>query len=196
MVALMTLSDELTDRLLRTRTVVLGQTVDDDSANLIAAQLHLLESEDAGADIKLFINSPGGSVFAGLAIYDAMQFVSCDVVTVATGLAASMGQILLCAGEPGKRFALPHASIMMHQGSAGVGGLAADIQIQADNLLRMKVLMNELLAAHTGQSAETIEADADRDRWFSPEQAREYGMIDHVVASRAELDAHLKGAVA
>ncbi len=194
MVALMTLTDELTDRLLRTRTIVLGQQVDDEIANLISAQLRLLEAEDATADIQLLINSPGGSVSAGLAIYDTMHYIANDVITVATGLAASMAQILLCSGTPGKRFALPHASIMMHQGSAGVGGVASDIEIQAANLARMKTLMNQLLARHTGQSVDTINADADRDNWYSPAEAQAYGMVDHVVASRDELEAAIKGA--
>ncbi len=190
----MTLTDELTDRLLRTRTIVLGQQVDDEIANLISAQLRLLEAEDATADIQLLINSPGGSVSAGLAIYDTMHYIANDVITVATGLAASMAQILLCSGTPGKRFALPHASIMMHQGSAGVGGVASDIEIQAANLARMKTLMNQLLARHTGQSVDTINADADRDNWYSPAEAQAYGMVDHVVASRDELEAAIKGA--
>lgn len=193
MVALMTLEAELTDRLLRTRTIVLGQAVDDPIANSITAQLHLLEAEDSTTPVTMLINSPGGSVTSGLAIYDAMQFINCPVATVATGLAASMGQILLCAGATGRRFALPHASIMMHQGSAGVAGVAADIEIQALNLARMKRLMNEVLARHTGQPVETIEADSDRDQWYSPDEAVAYGMIDHVVTSRADFDRLISG---
>ncbi len=189
--SLMDLADELTDRLLRSRVLTLNQSIDDEIAAILTAQLHLLEAEDPRRDIRLFINSPGGSVTAGLAIYDTMQFISCDVITIASGLAASMGQILLCAGAPGKRFAFPNASIMMHQGSAGFGGTAADIAIQAEYLATTKERMNELLSLHTGQDIETIERDSDRDNWFDAERAQSYGMVDHVVGDRLELDAIL-----
>ncbi len=188
MVAHLSLADELTDRLLRTRTIALNRPVDDEVAALLSTQLLLLDAEDARKDVKLLINSPGGSVTAGLAIYDTMRFISSDVATIATGLAASMAQILLCAGTAGKRFALPNASIMMHQGSAGIGGAAADIAIQAEQLAATKQRMNELLSFHTGQSVEVIERDSDRDNWFDAEQAQAYGMVDHIVTSRAELD--------
>ncbi len=191
----MNLADELTDRLLRARVLTLNRPVDDEIAAILTAQMLLLDGEDSERDIRLFINSPGGSVTAGLAIYDTMQFIGADVVTVATGLAASMGQILLCAGAPGKRFALPNASIMMHQGSAGFGGAAADIAIQAEQLAATKQRMNELLALHTGQRPEAIERDSDRDNWFDAEQAKAYGMIDHVVRDQNELDASLASTI-
>jgi ATP-dependent Clp protease protease subunit len=175
--------DQLAQRLLYQRIVVLGSEVDDPVANRICAQLLLLSAEDARADISLYINSPGGSVSAGLAIYDTMQLIPNPVSTLAMGLAASMGQFLLCAGAPGKRYSLPHARIMMHQPSAGIGGSAVDIAIQAENLDYMKSLLHRLTAEHTGQRVETIVADADRDRWFTATQAKDYGMVDHVVAT-------------
>ena len=175
--------DQLTTRLLHQRIVVLGTAVDDAVANRLCAQLLLLSAEDPRADVALYVNSPGGSVSAGLAIYDTMRLIPNDVSTVAMGFAASMGQFLLCAGTPGKRFALPHARIMMHQPSAGIGGTAVDIAIQAENLVYTKGLMHRLLAESTGQSVETIADDSDRDRWFTAQQALEYGMVDRIVES-------------
>ena len=172
-------------RLLRERIVFLGTQVDDTNANLICAQLLLLAAEDAERDISLYINSPGGSVTAGLAIYDTMQFVPCDVSTVCMGLAASMGQFLLCAGAPGKRFSLPHSRILMHQPSGQAQGQAVDIAIQAEQIIYLKRMMAERIALHTGQPIERIEADSDRDRWFTAEEAKEYGFIDQVI-SRAQ----------
>jgi ATP-dependent Clp protease, protease subunit len=168
-------------RLLKERIVFLGAQVDDSSANLICAQLLLLAAENADREISLYINSPGGSVTAGLAIYDTMQFVPCDISTVCMGLAASMGQFLLCAGAPGKRFALPHSRIMMHQPSGQAQGQAADIAIQAEQILYLKQMMAERTAFHTGQSIERIEADSDRDSWFTAEEAKAYGIIDAVI---------------
>jgi len=146
-----------------------------------------LESEDPARDIWLYINSPGGSVTAGMAIYDTMQFVSCDIATICVGMAASMGQFLLCAGAPGKRYALPHAEIMMHQPLGGVRGQAADIAIQAEHMARTKRTLFERMSVHTGQPYEKLVADADRDRWFSPEEAKDYGIIDSVIVKRGEI---------
>ena len=174
-------------RLLRNRIVFLGTQVDDTSANLICAQLLLLAAEDAERDISLYINSPGGSVTAGLAIYDTMQFIPCDVSTVCMGLAASMGQFLLCAGAKGKRFALPHARILMHQPSGQAQGQAADIAIQAEQIIYLKRMMAERIAFHTGQPIERIEADSDRDRWFTAEESVEYGIIDRVIERAASV---------
>ena len=171
--------DFLYQRLLRERIIFL--------ANEICAQMLLLAAEDPEKDIYLYINSPGGSVSAGMAIYDTMQFIKNDVATVAMGLAASMGQFLLCAGTPGKRYSLPHARIMMHQPSGGIGGTASDIRIQAEQMLYTKTKMAELIAQHTGQSMDQITADSDRDRWFTADQAREYGIVDHVVASARDV---------
>jgi ATP-dependent Clp protease protease subunit len=182
------LDDQVYNRLLRERIIFLGQAVDDTIANAICAQLLLLAAEDPDRDVWLYINSPGGSVSAGLAIYDTMQWVRNDVATVAMGLAASMGQFLLCAGAPGKRYALPHAQILMHQPSAGLGGTASDIKIQAEQHLHMKKQMAELIAYHTGQSLETVERDGDRDRWFTAEAAKEYGFVDRVVRSAGQVD--------
>jgi ATP-dependent Clp protease, protease subunit len=179
--------DQLSARLLHQRIVVLGQEVDDPIANRICAQLLLLSAEDQRRDISLYINSPGGSVSAGLAIYDTMRLIPNDVSTLAMGIAASMGQFLLSAGTPGKRYALPHARILMHQGSAGIGGTAVDVQIQAENLEYTKALMNRLIAEHTGQDLETIARDADRDRWFTAEQALEYGFVDQILQSVADV---------
>ena len=176
------LEDQLYQRLLRERIIVLGTQVNDEIANRICAELLLLAADDSERDIWLYINSPGGSVTAGMAIYDMMEYVPNDVCTVAMGLAASMGQFLLCAGERGKRYALPHARIMMHQPSGGIGGTAADIAIQARLFAENKVELNKLQAEHTGQTVEQIEIDADRDRWFTAPQALEYGFIDHVVS--------------
>ena len=183
---LLPFGDQLFQRLLRHRIIFLGQQVDDDIANRICAELVLLASEDEKRDISIYINSPGGSVTAGMAIYDMMQYVPNDVATVAMGLAASMGQFLLCAGAAGKRYALPHARIMMHQPSGGIGGTASDIKIQAEQMLYTKKKMAELIAHHTGQTVQQIEEDSDRDRWFTPQQALEYGFIDHVITSARE----------
>ncbi len=177
----MNLDDSVFNRLLRERIIFLGSVVEDVMANTICAQLLLLAAEDPGRDIYLYINSPGGSVSAGMAIYDTMQYVENDVATVAMGLAASMGQFLLCAGAPGKRYALPHARIMMHQPSGGIGGTASDIAIQAEQMLYTKRKMAERIAFHTGQSIEQIERDSDRDRWFTADEARDYGFVDDVV---------------
>lgn len=177
------LSDSVYERLLRERIIFLGTQVDDDIANKICAQILLLSAEDPTKDISLYINSPGGSVNAGMAIYDTMQYAECDISTTAMGLAASMGQFLLTAGAPGKRFALPHTRIMMHQPSAGIGGSAADIAIMAEQFAYTKRELNELQAQHTGKPVEQINADADRDRWFTPEQALEYGFIDRVITN-------------
>src|SRR5271156_4066583 len=174
-------SADVYQRLLRERIVFLGTEVDDSNANLICAQLLLLAAEDANRDISLYINSPGGSVTAGLAIYDTMQFVPCDVSTVCMGLAASMGQFLLCAGAKGKRFSLPHSRILMHQPSGQAQGQAADIKIQAEQIVYLKQMMAERIAFHTGQPVERIEADSDRDRWFTAYEALEYGFIDRVI---------------
>ncbi|CAL2059499.1 ATP-dependent Clp protease proteolytic subunit [Streptomyces murinus] len=176
------LGDQVYNRLLGERIIFLGQQVDDDIANKITAQLLLLAA-DPDKDIYLYINSPGGSVTAGMAIYDTMQYIPNDVVTIAMGMAASMGQFLLTGGAAGKRFALPHADIMMHQGSAGLGGSVTDIKIQAEYLLRTKHRMAELTALHSGQTFETITRDADRDRWFTPEEAKEYGLIDEIITN-------------
>ena len=181
------LDDHIYQRLLRERIIFLGSEVRDQNANAICAQLLLLAAEDPDRDIFLYINSPGGSISAGMAIYDTMQFVSNDVATVGLGLAASMGQFLLCAGAKGKRYATPHARIMMHQPSGGIGGTAADIAIQAEQMLYVKKLLAERIAFHTGQSVEQIEKDSDRDRWFSAEEAREYGFVDHVVSGAKQV---------
>ena len=175
------LDDQLTARLMHQRILVLGQEVDDAIANRLCAELLLLSAEDPHRDISLYINSPGGSVSAGLAIYDTMRLIPNDVSTLALGLAASMGQFLLSAGTPGKRYALPHSRILMHQGSAGIGGTAVDIEIQAENLEHVKSVMIGLIAEHTGQPVEQVERDSLRDRWFTAEQARDYGFVDQVL---------------
>ncbi|NMH96766.1 ATP-dependent Clp protease proteolytic subunit [Pseudonocardia acidicola] len=185
--ASMTLSDSVYERLLQQRIIVLGQQVDDDIANRIAAQMLLLSAEDPTADISLYINSPGGSVTAGMAIYDTMEFIECDVATYGMGLAASMGQFLLSAGARGKRYALPHCQILMHQPSAGVGGTESDIAIQAELFRRHKQEMAELISEHTGQPVERIMADFDRDRWFTAQEALEYGFVDHVISRAGQL---------
>jgi ATP-dependent Clp protease, protease subunit len=177
---------EVFNRLLQDRIVVLGSEVEDNIANLIIAQLLYLEAQDDSKDIWLYINSPGGVITSGMAIYDTMQFIKPDVATVCMGLAASMGQFLLCAGAPGKRYSLPYARIMMHQPSGGVRGQAADIAIQAEQMHYVKKVMSERIAFHSGQSQDQIEADSDRDRWFTSEEAKEYGLIDHVIARRGE----------
>jgi len=174
-------------RLLKSRVVMLGSDVNDDIANLICAQLLFLEGEDSTSDVWLYINSPGGSITAGMAIYDTMQFISCDVATVCLGLAASMGQFLLTAGTAGKRYTLPNARLMMHQPLAGLRGQASDIAIQAEQLAFTKRRMAELTAHHSGQSIDQIQRDSERDRWFTPEQAKEYGLVDKVIVRRGEI---------
>jgi ATP-dependent Clp protease protease subunit len=181
------LGDNVYQRLLKERIIFLSSVVEDSMANAISAQLLLLAAEDPEKDIFLYINSPGGSISAGMAIYDTMQYIKNDVATVAMGLAASMGQFLLCAGAPGKRYALPHARIMMHQPSGGIGGTASDIKIQAEQMAFTKKKMAELIALHTGQKAETITADSDRDRWFTADEAKDYGFVDHVVRSAGQV---------
>lgn len=179
--------DSVYQRLLQDRIIFLGTQVADDMANAICAQILLLAADDPEKDIFLYINSPGGSISAGMAIYDTMQFVKNDVATVAMGLAASMGQFLLCAGASGKRYSLPHARIMMHQPSGGIGGTAADIKIQAEQMKFIKAKMAELIAEHTGQSMQTVTDDSDRDRWFTAEEAKDYGFVDHVVRSARDV---------
>ncbi|KGM18539.1 MULTISPECIES: ATP-dependent Clp protease proteolytic subunit [Corynebacterium] len=180
------MNDHVFERLLRERIIFLGSQVDDEIANKLCAQILLLAAEDPTKDISLYINSPGGSVTAGMAIYDTMRYAPCDIATYGMGLAASMGQFLLSAGTKGKRYALPHARIMMHQPSAGVGGTAADIAIQAEQFAHTKREMAELIAEFTGQTVEQITKDSDRDRWFTAQQAKEYGFVDHVITSAKE----------
>jgi len=175
------LDDQLSSRLLYHRIIVLGSEVDDKVANRVCAQLLLLSAEDPRSDISLYINSPGGSVSAGLAMYDTMRLIPNDVSTLAMGLAGSMAQFLLCAGTKGKRYSLPHAQVLMHQGSAGFGGTAADVEIYAEQLERTGATMIKLIAEHTGQPAATVERDSLRDRWFNAQEALEYGFIDHIV---------------
>jgi ATP-dependent Clp protease protease subunit len=175
------LDEQLISRLMFQRIVLLGTEVDDAVANRLCAQLLLLSAEDPRGDISLYINSPGGSVSAGLAIYDTMRLIPNDVSTLALGLAGSMAQFLLCAGTPGKRFSLPHAQVLMHQGSAGFGGTAADIEIYAEQLGRTGATMMRLISEHTGQPLERVEHDSLRDRWFSAGEARDYGIVDHIV---------------
>ncbi|MEE6280377.1 ATP-dependent Clp protease proteolytic subunit [Georgenia sunbinii] len=175
------LNDNIYNRLLKERIIWLGSEVRDDNANAICAQLLLLAAEDPERDIFLYINSPGGSVTAGMAIYDTMQYVQPDVATVGMGMAASMGQFLLSSGTKGKRYATPHARVMMHQPSGGIGGTATDIRINAELILHMKRVLAEITAEQTGKSVEQINADADRDRWFTAPEALEYGFIDRVV---------------
>ncbi|GAB2842638.1 ATP-dependent Clp protease proteolytic subunit [Actinoallomurus bryophytorum] len=184
---LLPLGDQLYQRLLRERIVFLGQQVDDDISNRICSELLLLAAEDSRRDIYLYVNSPGGSVTAGMAIYDMMQYVPNDVATVGMGLAASMGQFLLCAGTAGKRYALPHARIMMHQPSGGIGGTASDIKILAEQMLYVKQTLAERISFHTGQTIEQVQADSDRDRWFTADEAKDYGFIDHVVHNATQV---------
>ena len=174
-------SADVFQRLLKERIIFLGSAIDEVVANQVCAQLLLLAAENSERDIALYVNSPGGSVTDGLAIYDTMQYVSCDVSTICVGLAASMGQFLLCAGTPGKRFALPHSRILMHQPSGQMQGQATDIAIQAEQIVYLKRMMAERIALHTGQPIERIEADSDRDRWFTAEEAKDYGFIDRVI---------------
>ena len=178
---------DIFNRLLKSRVIMLGSEVDDAIANQICAQLLFLEGEDPKSDIWLYVNSPGGSVTAGMAIYDTMQFVACDVATVCVGLAASMGQFLLTAGTKGKRYSLPNARIMMHQPLAGLRGQAADIAIQAEQLAYTKRRMAELTAFHSGKKIEDVQRDSERDRWFTAEQAKEYGLVDKVILKRGEI---------
>lgn len=185
--ASMGLDNHIYQRLLKERIIWLGSEVRDTNANLICAQMLLLAAEDPEKDIWLYINSPGGSVTAGMAIYDTMQFIKPDVATVAIGLAASMGQFLLSSGARGKRYATPHARIMMHQPSGGFGGTVTDIRIQAELILKMKEQLSQLTADQTGQSLETILRDNDRDRWFSAAEAKEYGFVDHVQERAADI---------
>ncbi|WP_211439267.1 ATP-dependent Clp protease proteolytic subunit [Corynebacterium glutamicum] len=173
--------NDVFDRLLSERIIFLGSQVDDEIANKLCAQILLLSAEDPTRDISLYINSPGGSVTAGMAIYDTMKYSPCDIATYGMGLAASMGQFLLSGGTKGKRFALPHARIMMHQPSAGVGGTAADIAIQAEQFAATKREMAQLIAEHTGQTFDQISKDSDRDRWFTAQEAKDYGLVDHVI---------------
>jgi ATP-dependent Clp protease protease subunit len=175
------IEDQLTARLMHQRILVLGQEVDDPIANRLCAALLLLSAEDPHRDISLYINSPGGSVSAGLAIYDTMRLIPNDVSTLAMGLAASMGQFLLSAGTPGKRYALPHSRVLMHQGAAGIGGTAIDIEIQAENLEHTKNVMLGLIAEHTGQPFDKVERDSLRDRWFTAEEAKDYGFVDQIL---------------
>ena len=177
---------EVFNRLLQDRIILLGSEIDDAVGNMVIAQLLYLEAQDDTKDIRLYINSPGGVVTSGMAIYDTMELIRCDVATYCMGLAASMGQFLLCAGAPGKRYSLPHARIMMHQPHGGVRGQAADIAIQAEQMAYTRKTMAERIAFHTGQTVEQIEADSDRDRWFTAEEAMTYGQIDHVITKRGE----------
>ena len=180
-------SQNMFQLLLKERIVFLGSEVNDQVANYLTAQMLYLEGEDPEKEIWLYVNSPGGSVTAGMAIYDTMQFIQPDVATICMGLGASMGQFLLCAGAPGKRFSLPHARILMHQPLGGIQGQASDIAIQAEQMIYTKRLMAEKIAEHTGQTVDQIEIDSERDRWFTAEQAKEYGLIDHVIVKRGEI---------
>jgi ATP-dependent Clp protease, protease subunit len=177
---------DIYSRLLKDRILFVGTALDDDISNLIVAQMLFLQSEDADKDISLYINSPGGSVTAGMAIYDTMQFLKCDVATYCVGQASSMGAVLLAAGARGKRYALPNARIMIHQPWGGVQGQAADISIQAKEILRLRDRLNEILAFHTGKALEVIQKDSDRDFFMSAEEAREYGIVDTVLAARRD----------
>ena len=174
-------SYDIYSRLLKDRIIFLGEEVNDVSAGLIVSQLLFLEAEDPGKDIQLYINSPGGSVTAGMAIYDTMQYIKCDVSTICLGMAASMGAFLLAGGAKGKRFALPHSTFMIHQPSGGAQGQATEIQIVADHIAQTKRTLNELLAANTGQPIEVVERDTDRDNYMTAEEAKAYGLIDGVV---------------
>lgn len=176
-------SYDIYSRLLKDRIIFLGEEVNDVSANIVVAQLLFLEADDPNKDIQLYINSPGGSVTAGMAIYDTMQYIKCDVSTVCIGMAASMGAFLLSGGTKGKRFALPNAEIMIHQPSGGAQGQATEIQIAAEHILRTRQKLNEILAANTGQPLEVIKVDTERDNFMSAQQAKEYGLIDEVIAS-------------
>ncbi len=179
-------SYDIYSRLLRDRIIFLGDEVNDTTASLVVAQMLFLESEDPGKDINLYINSPGGSVTAGMAIYDTMNYVKCDISTICMGLAASMGAFLLSSGAKGKRFALPNSEIMIHQPSGGARGQATEIQIVAENILKTKKKLNEILAANTGQSVETIAEDTERDNFMSAQEALEYGLVDQIIVNHDE----------
>ena len=182
-------SYDIFSRLLKERIVVLGDEVNDTSAELIVAQLLFLEGEDPDKDIQLYINSPGGSISSGMAIYDTMNFIKCDVSTICIGMAASMGAFLLAGGAKGKRFSLPHSEILIHQPLGGTQGQASDIAIQAAHMARIKEKMNRILAQNTGRSYEELVRDTDRDNWMTPEEALEYGLIDHIYTSRNDIQA-------
>jgi ATP-dependent Clp protease protease subunit len=186
------IDDRLAERLMDRRIVVLGDEVTDESANRIVSQLLLLSADDPDSDICLYVNSPGGSVLAGIAVYDVMQLVPNDVATVAVGLAASMGQVLLCGGTHGKRFALPNAQVLMHEGSAGLGGAAADVEIQAAHLTATLGRMRAIIAQHTGRPLAQVIDDVGRDRWFDAVEAQEYGFVDRVVTSLDEIRPSLR----
>ena len=188
----MGLNDSIFNRLLRERIIWLGSEVRDENANAICAQMMLLAAEDPDRDLYLYINSPGGSITAGMAIYDTMQYIKPDVATVAVGMAASMGQFLLSSGSKGKRYATPHARVMMHQPSGGIGGTATDIRINAELILHMKRQLAALIAEQTGKTVEQINKDADRDRWFTAQEALEYGFVDHVVTHESVVRAGAK----
>ena len=181
------LNDHIYNRLLRERIIWLGSEVRDENANAICAQMMLLAAEDPNKDIFLYINSPGGSITAGMAIYDTMKYIQPDVATVAMGMAASMGQFLLSSGTKGKRYATPHARVMMHQPSGGIGGTATDVRINAQLIMHMKSVLAELIADQTGKSVDQIHRDSDRDRWFTAPEALEYGFIDHVVTNASSV---------
>jgi ATP-dependent Clp protease protease subunit len=181
------LNDSIYNRLLKERIIWLGSEVRDENANAICAQMMLLAAEDPDKDIWLYINSPGGSITAGMAIYDTMQYIQPDVATIAMGMAASMGQFLLSSGTKGKRYATPHARVMMHQPSGGIGGTATDVRINAQLIMHMKRVLSELTAEQTGQSLEQIIKDNDRDNWFTAEEAKEYGFVDHVVTNASSV---------
>ena len=178
---------DIYSRLLKDRIIFIGTPIDDHVANLVVAQMLFLQMEDGKKDINIYINSPGGSVTAGLAIYDTMQFVTCDVNTYCMGIAASMGAVLLCAGTKGKRYALPNSDIMIHQVSGGAQGQASDVERQVEFMFKLKKRLNQILALHTGKTVEQVTRDADRDYYMSAEEAREYGLVDEVVKSRKEL---------
>ena len=177
-------SYDIFSRLLDDRIIFLGEEVNDASASIVVAQLLYLEAQDPDKDIQLYINSPGGSVTAGMAIYDTMRYIKCDVSTICIGMAASMGAFLLSAGTKGKRYALPNAEVMIHQPSAGTQGKVTDMEIDVEHVLRIKRRLNELLAEHTGQSVETVKADTERDKWLSAEEAKAYGLVDQVIYHR------------
>ena len=181
------MGEQVFQRLLRHRIVFLGQQVDDELANRICAEFVLLAAEDARRDISLYINSPGGQVTSGLAIYDTMQYLRAPVSTICIGMAASMAAVLLAAGTTGKRYALPHSQILLHQPHGGIGGTASDIRIQAEQILYLKHTLAERTAFHTGQTVEQVETDSDRDRWFTADEAKDYGFVDHVVRSALEV---------
>ena len=187
-------SYDIYSRLLKDRIIFIGTPIDDNVANLVIAQLLFLQMEDAKKDINIYINSPGGSVTAGLAIYDTMQFVTCDVNTYCMGLAASMGAVLLCAGTKGKRYALPNSDIMIHQVSGGARGQASDVERQVEFMFKLKKRLNRLISHHTGQTVETVEKDADRDNYMTADEAKAYGLVDEVVKSRKDLPDAVKAA--